>query len=103
MNNEHTSENLTGAAKEVADDGLHTVKDAVNTAIESTHDIVQELQSGTMKAVNETVGRTIDRVTETLDEQRPRFEQYIASHPWIMLGGLVIIWYLLTGKRQSGA
>ncbi|MBX3300650.1 MAG: hypothetical protein KF693_00385 [Nitrospira sp.] len=48
----------------------------MNTAIDSTQDIVQELRSGAVKAVNQTVTRTIDRVRESLDQQRLRFEQY---------------------------
>lgn len=101
MENDRTSDKLAGAAKTVADEGLHTVEAAVNSAIDSTKDAVHELRSDAVEAVNQTVDQTVGRVKETLEQQRPRFEQYIASHPWIMLGGLVILWYLLTGRRET--
>jgi ElaB/YqjD/DUF883 family membrane-anchored ribosome-binding protein len=103
MNDESITDKLADAAKDVADDGIHTVKGTMDTAINRTQDIVEELRDHTMEAVNQTVGRTIDRVRESLDEQRPRFEQYIASHPWIMLGGVLVLWYLLSGNRRSRA
>lgn len=103
MDDARTSEKVADSAKAVADDGLHTMKEAVNTAMESTQGIVQELQSDAVEAVNQTVGRTIDRVRESLDRQRPRVEHYISAHPWIVLGSLLLFWYLLPGKREPGA
>lgn len=101
MDNDRTADKLAGAAKTAADEGLNTVEAAVNTAIDSTKDAVHELRSEAAEAVTQTVGRTIGRVKDSLDQRRPQFEQYIASHPWIMLGGLLIIGYLLTGKQSS--
>ncbi|OQW37248.1 MAG: hypothetical protein A4E19_13865 [Nitrospira sp. SG-bin1] len=91
---------LAGAAQSVVSEGLHTVEEAVNTAIDSTKDVVHELRNDATEAVDQTIGRTIGRVKDTLDKQRPRFEQYISSHPWIALGSLLVLWYLLTGKRR---
>lgn len=101
MDNDRTSDKLAGAAKTVADEGMNTVETAVNTAIDSTKDAVHELRNDAMEAVNQTVDQTVGSVKETLEQQRPRFEQYIAAHPWIMLGGLVILWYLLSGRRET--
>lgn len=100
MDNDRTTDKLAGAAKTVADEGLNTVEAAVNSAINSTKDAVHELRSDAVEAVNQTVDQTVGSVKETLEQQRPRFEQYIAAHPWIMLGGLLILGYLLTGKRS---
>src|SRR5689334_5512058 len=100
MDNDRTSEKVAEAAKTVADESLNTVETAVNTAIDSTKGAVHELRSDAVEAVNQTVGRTIGRVKDSLDQRRPQFEQYIASHPWIVLGGLLIVGYLLTGKRS---
>lgn len=101
MDNDRTSDKLAGAAKTVADEGMNTVETAVNPAIDSTKDAVHELRNDAMEAVNQTVDQTVGSVKETLEQQRPRFEQYIAAHPWIMLGGLVILWYLLSGRRET--
>lgn len=101
MDNDKNSAKLAGAAKTVADEGLNTVEAAVSTAIDSTKEAVHELRNDAMEAVNRTVGQTVDRVKETFDQQRPRVEQYIASHPWIMLGGLLVLAYLFTGRRHS--
>ncbi|MCS6302667.1 MAG: hypothetical protein H8K07_03235 [Nitrospira sp.] len=95
-----TSNKFAGAAQTVADESLNTVETAMNTAIDSTKDAVHELRSEAVEAVNQTVDRTIGRVKDSLDQRRPQFEQYIASHPWIMLGGLLMLGYLLTGKRN---
>jgi len=101
MDNDTTSDKLAGASKTVSNETLNTVEAAVNSAIDSTKDAVHELRNDAMEAVNQTVDQTIGSVKEVLDQQRPRFEQYIASHPWITLGGLVILWYLLTGRRET--
>ena len=101
MDNDRTSDKLAEAAKTVADESLNTVEAAVNTAIDGTKEAVHELRSDAVEAVNQTVGRTIGRLKDSLDQRRPQFEQYIASHPWIVLGGLLIVGYLLTGKRGS--
>lgn len=103
MDDARTSEQSADSAKAATDDGPHTMKEAVNTAMESTQGLVQELQSDAVEAVNQTIGRTIDRVKESLDQQRPRVEHYISEHPWIVLGSLVLFWYLLSGKREPGA
>lgn len=95
-----SSEKLAGAAETVVNEGFHTVEEAVNTAIDSTKGVVHELRNDAMEAVNQTVGQTIGRVKDTLDKQRPQFEQYIASHPWITLGSLLILGYLLIGNRH---
>ena len=85
MDDARTSEQSADSAKAATNDGPHTMKEAVNTAMESTQGLVQELQSDAVEAVNQTIGRTIDRVKESLDQQRPRVEHYISEHPWIVL------------------
>lgn len=100
MANDGTSDKLAGASKTMTNESLNTVEAAVNSAIDSTKEIVHELRNDAMEAVNRTVDQTVGRVKETLEQQRPRLEQYIASHPWIMLGGLLILGYLITGKRH---
>ena len=94
MESEKPSDKLAGAAKTVVEESLSSVSDTVNTAIESTTDTVHELRDDAMRTIHQTVGR----VKASLDQQRPRVERYISSHPWIVLGGLVILWYLLSGK-----
>jgi ElaB/YqjD/DUF883 family membrane-anchored ribosome-binding protein len=101
MDNDRNSNKLAAAAKTVANEGLNTVEAAVGTAIDSTKESVHELRNDAMEAVNKTVGQTVDRVKETFDQQRPRVEQYIASHPWLMLGGLLALAYLFTGRRHA--
>jgi hypothetical protein len=105
MDNDKQSEKLAekfeGAANTVVDEGLHTVEAAVNTAIDSTKEVVHEMRNDAMEAVNQTVSRGVGSVKEYWDEQQPRFERYITSHPWMMLAGLLVLGYLFSGRRQS--
>lgn len=101
MDNDKNSDKLAGAAKTVANESLNTVEATMDSAIDSTKEAVHELRNEAMEAVNKTVDRTVGRVNETFEQQRPRVEQYIASHPWIMLGGLLVLAYLFTGRRYS--
>lgn len=101
MDDDKHSEKLTGAAKTVVDEGLHTVEAAVNTAIDSTKEVVHEMRNDAMEAVNQTVSRSVGNVKEYWDEQQPRFERYITSHPWMTLGILLILGYLFAGNRNK--
>lgn len=98
---EKLADKLEGAANTVVGEGLHTVETAVNTAIDSTKEVVHEMRNDAMKAVNQTVSRSVGSVKEYWDEQQPHFERYITSHPWMMLAGLLVLGYLFSGRRQS--
>jgi hypothetical protein len=98
---EKLAEKLEGASNTVLGEGLHTVAAAVNTAIDSTKEAVHEMRNDAMEAVNQTVSRGVGNVKEYWDEQQPRFERYITMHPWLMLGCVLVLGYLFTGRRQS--
>jgi ElaB/YqjD/DUF883 family membrane-anchored ribosome-binding protein len=101
MDNDRTTDKLAEASKTVSNETLNTVEAAVSSAIDSTKDVVHELRNDAMEAVNQTVDQTVGSVKETVEQQRPRFEQYIEEHPWIMLGGLVIGWYFQARRRET--
>ena len=101
MENNRDQDKLAGAAKTVVNQNFDSVETAVDTAIEktieSTKDVVHELRN---EAVD-VVGKTVGRVKESLDHQRPEFERYITSHPWMTLAGLLVLGYLFTGIQRS--
>lgn len=96
MEKEVHSDTVSEATQSVVREGLPAVEEAVNTAVGSTTEVVRELPSDTIGAIDQTVGS----VKQSLDQHRPRVEQYFETHPWITLGSLLMIWCLRSGNRR---
>jgi hypothetical protein len=87
-------DSLVGAAQGAVTQNLDAVEETVDTAIA---DAVHEVRSG----AQEVVDQTLNRVRGRWEEQRPKVEEYMASHPWMVLGGLLVVGYLLAGIQRS--
>lgn len=78
---------------------LDTLETKVDTALENT---VHEVRQQTQKVGD----HVLNRWKQYWGEQSPKIEAYIASHPWQVLGGLVILGWLFSSTkrtRQPGA
>ena len=78
----------------VVDQQLDTLETNVDTALENT---VHELRHQTQKVGDQI----LNRWKQYWDEQSPKIEAYIASHPWQVLGGLVILGYLFSSTQRT--
>jgi ElaB/YqjD/DUF883 family membrane-anchored ribosome-binding protein len=87
-------QDIVGAAQGVVAQNLSMVEAGVDTAIqEAVHEVRSEAQ--------QVVDRTLNRVKGTLEQQRPKIEEYMASHPWIVMGTLLLIGYLFAGTQRT--
>jgi hypothetical protein len=84
-------------ARGVISQNLDTVESGVDLAIEAAKEAVHELRGKAEDVTDETVGR----VQKLWDRERPRIERYMDTHPWVVIGALVLLAYLFSGERKG--
>ena len=89
---------IAGSAQQVVDQELDAVEGGVN-AIASTKDAVHELRN----EAEDIIDRAFGRFKELWQDQQPKVEKYIASHPWLLLGGFLLVGYFIAGARQRNS
>ena len=89
---------IAGSAQQVVDQELDAVEGGVN-AIASTKDAVHELRN----EAEDIIDRAFGRFKELWQDQQPKVEKYIASHPWLVLGGFLLVGYFIAGARQRNS
>ena len=75
---------------------LDTVEDGMDNAIDSTKDAVHELRN----EAEDIVDRAFGHFTELWQDQQAKVEKFMASHPWLLLGGFLLVGYLIAGPRE---
>lgn len=83
---------ISGAAQAVVEHNVATLEAGVDTAMQHTKEAIRQLGDKAEEAV--------DHAFNHLEQQRPKIEQYIAAHPWLILGGLVVAGYLISGIQR---
>jgi hypothetical protein len=90
MNNTHQMGNIiAGSAHAVVGKTLDALESELDTATEST---IHELRSQTQ----EMADQALNRLTQYVEERISQIEPYMASHPWVVLGGLLLLGYLFS-------
>lgn len=97
MQNQPTEEKIVGKAQAVLHPELDTVEKGVDRTIESTKGAGDDL---TVES-QEIIDQGFNRLRAVWERQRPKVEQYIASHPWIVIGSCLFIGYLIGGPKRS--
>jgi ElaB/YqjD/DUF883 family membrane-anchored ribosome-binding protein len=87
------------SAQQVVDQELDAAEGGVDNAIHSTKDAVHELRN----EAEDIIDRAFGRFKELWQDQQPKVEKYIASHPWLALGGLLLVGYLIAGRQRNRA
>ena len=72
---------------------LDSVESGVDTVIDGANEAAHELRG----KAREMADAILDRVTRSWEDQRPRVEAYMNAHPWLVLGGLILLAYMLSG------
>ncbi len=90
---------IAGSAQQVMEKGLDEVEGGVDNAIGSTKDAVHELRN----EAEDIVDRAFGRFKELWQDRQPKVEKYIASHPWLVLGGFLVVGYLIAGRLGNRA
>jgi hypothetical protein len=92
-------EKIAASAQQLVDQELDAVEGGVDNAIASTKDAVGELRN----EAEDIIDRAFGRFKELWEAQQPQVEKYIASHPWLVLGGFLLVGYLIAGARQRNS
>jgi hypothetical protein len=87
------------SAQQVVDQELDAVEGGVDNAIDSTKDVVHELRNG----AEDIIDRAFGRFKELWENQQPKVEEFVASHPWLVLGGFLLVGYLIAGRQGNRA
>lgn len=103
MERQRKEDKIGGISKGIGSQYFDPVEAGVDTAIDSTEDVVHELRGNAEKIVDHTMNRILDRLMSSWERQRPRIEEYMASHPWMVLGGLLLLGYLFAGSQRKAA
>jgi hypothetical protein len=90
---------IAGTAQQLVNGELDTVEGGVDNAIDSTKDAVHELRN----EAEDIIDRAFGRFKELWQDQQPKVEKYIASHPWLVLGGFLLVGYFIAGARQRNS
>jgi hypothetical protein len=86
--------NIAGAAQDVLTQNLNSVEAKVDTVLK---DAIHEVRS----EAEDVVDQTLNRFKGTWEQQRPKIEDFMASHPWMVLGGLLLLGYFFAGTQRA--
>jgi ElaB/YqjD/DUF883 family membrane-anchored ribosome-binding protein len=87
---------IVGATQEAVGENLDSVEAGVAQAIDETKEVVQEVRHGAQKVVD----HALRRVKGAWEQRRPKVEEYVTSHPWVVLGSILLFAYLIVGGTQ---
>lgn len=81
----------------VISQNLDTVETGVDLAIDTAKEAVHELRD----KAQDVAGETLKSIQRTWDKKRPRIERYMDTHPWFVLGALLLLAYFFSGERTG--
>jgi ElaB/YqjD/DUF883 family membrane-anchored ribosome-binding protein len=93
----NTGEKIAGTAQQVAKQELDTVEEGVDNVIDTSKEAVHELRI----EAEDIIDQAFNRFRMFWDQQRPKVESYVASHPWLVLGSFLLIGYFISGRQRG--
>jgi hypothetical protein len=85
---------IAGSAHAVVGKTLDTLESELDTATEST---IHQLRNQTQ----EMADQALNRLTLYVEQRISKIEAYMASHPWVVLGSLLILSYVFSDAKYS--
>lgn len=80
------------------DQSLNKVEAQVDSTVESAKVTLHEMRSEAQKVAD----RTLDRFSGFWQRTQQKLDAQMALHPWVVLGGLLVVGYLLHRSQRSG-
>ena len=74
--------------------------DAIESGIDAVIDGVKQVVHDFREQAQEVMDAILDRMYQSWKEQRPRIDAYMAAHPWVVFGGMVLLAYVFSGNRR---
>jgi hypothetical protein len=78
-------------------ENLDTVEAKIDSTVDSAKDAVHELRS----EAQEVAERTLTRFKGFWEQMQEKADAQMTLHPWIVLGSLLVVGYLLSRSQQS--
>ena len=98
MHYSKTEDEIGGSAQSAIGQTLDILESEVGDAIESAK---HYLRNETQKIPNQVLIRLMEYCEKQIPKQMFKVDAYISSHPWQMLGGLVILGYLFSSSPSG--
>jgi hypothetical protein len=90
-------EKMVEAVQGVVSQNLDTVEARIDSTVDNAKDAVHELRSEAQEAAD----RTLTRFKGFWERMQEKADAQMALHPWIVLGSLLVVGYLLSRSQQS--
>jgi len=87
---------IVEAAQDLVSQNLDKVEEQIDSTVDNAKNAVHELRSEAQEAVD----RTLIRFTEFLERVQKEVEAQMAQRPWVVLGSLLVVGYLLSRPRS---
>ena len=84
-------------ARGVVNQNLDAMESGVDRAIDNAKDVVRDLRGKAQDVTN----AMLDRVNQSWDRQQPRIKAYMDAHPCVVVGGLVLLAYLISENQRT--
>lgn len=79
------------------DQNLNKVEAQVDSTVDTAKGSVHEMRNEAEKAAD----RALNRFKGTWERTQQKLEEQMALHPWVLLGSLLFVGYLLSYSRRS--
>ena len=89
--------NVVETAQGLVSQNLDKVEAQIDSTVDRAKDAVHELRS----EAQEIADRTLTRFNGFWGQMQEKADAQMAQHPWIVLGGLLVVGYLLSRSQQS--
>ena len=87
---------MVEAAQDLVSQNLDKVEAQIDSTVDNAKNAVHELRS----EAEEAVDRTLIRFTEFWARVQKEVEAQMAQRPWVVLGSLLVVGYLLSRSRS---
>ena len=87
---------MVEAAQDLVSQNLDKVEARIDSTVDNAKNAVHELRSEAQEAVD----RTLIRFTEFWERVQKEVEAQMAQRPWVVLGSLLVVGYLLSRSRS---
>ena len=88
---------MVEAAQDLVSQNLDKVEARIDSTVDNARNAVHELRSEAQEAVD----RTLIRFTEFWERVQKEVEAQMAQRPWVVLGSLLVVGYLLSRSRPN--
>lgn len=91
-----TEEKMVEAVQGLVSENLDRVEAQIDSTVDRAKETVHELRS----EAQEVVDRTLTRFKGFWERMEEQLDTQMTLHPWIVLGSLLVVGYLLSRSQQ---